>query len=134
MKRKIQCLFCCTVLAMLPLGCSKSNDREVAQPGSTASVDGPVLSAPEAIAQARCSREERCDNIGVDAKYDSFAACDQQIRNDWQEDLDRRECPSGVDQVELDECLTEIRNEDCGNPFDSLERMVACSSAQICAD
>jgi hypothetical protein len=30
--------------------------------------------------------------------------------------------------------LVEVRNEDCGNPFDSLGRIAACTQAQICED
>jgi hypothetical protein len=35
-------------------------------------------------------------------------------------------------EKELDECLEEIRNEDCGNPFDTLGRLAACRENDIC--
>jgi hypothetical protein len=93
-----------------------------------------VLPAAESIADARCLREQRCNNIGADRKYSSLNDCATRVRNDWKDDLNTRECPAGVDQKELNECLTEIRNEDCNNPFDSLGRIAACTAAQICED
>jgi len=91
-------------------------------------------SATEAIAQARCAREQRCNNIGNDEKFSSSGDCLTSIRNDWKDDLNARECPGGVEQDDLQECLTEIRNEDCNSPFDTLERISACTAAQICDD
>jgi hypothetical protein len=91
-----------------------------------------IRSATESIAEARCAREQRCNNVGADKDYSSMNDCMARVRNDWKDDLNARECPGGVDQKELNECLAEIRNEDCGNPFDSLGRVAACSAAQIC--
>lgn len=93
-----------------------------------------IRSATESIAEARCAREQRCNNVGADKNYSSMNDCMTRVRNDWKDDLNARECPGGVDQKELNECLAEIRNEDCGNPFDSLGRIAACSAAQICED
>jgi hypothetical protein len=93
-----------------------------------------VLPAAESIADARCAREQKCNNIGADKRYSSMSDCLARIRNDWKDDLNARECPNGVDQKELNECLSEIRNENCGNPFDTLGRVAACTAAQICED
>jgi hypothetical protein len=101
---------------------------ELAAPGSQGA------NAADAIAQARCAREARCDNIGADKKFSSTDACVQSIRDEWREDLSARECRSGVDDAELNECLSEVRSEDCSSPFETLERVAACTSAEICAD
>lgn len=84
------------------------------------------------IASARCRREQRCNNIGFGLKYASLDACRTQVATDWRDELNRYECPGGFVQKELDECMREIENEDCRNPFDTLERMVACRSGDIC--
>lgn len=101
---------------------------ELAAPGTGGA------NAADAIAQARCAREARCDNIGADKKFSSTDECVQRIRDEWREDLSARECKSGVDDAELNECLSEVRSEDCSSPFDTLERVAACTSAEICAD
>jgi hypothetical protein len=95
-------------------------------------VSGRTGPAVQAIAQASCSREERCNNIGADKKYTSQQACLTRVQSDWQSDLNSRECPGGIDQKELSECLQEIRNDDCNNPMDSLGRFVACRESDIC--
>jgi hypothetical protein len=93
-----------------------------------------VLPAAESIADARCAREQKCNNIGADRKYSSMSDCLTRVRNDWKDDLNARECPAGADQKELNECLAEIRNEDCNDPLDSLGRIAACTAAQICEE
>lgn len=130
-------------------GCSRDNERPAANPNrvavnqtddddradpSIAGASAETRSATASLTQSRCSREQRCENIGAGKKYSSFADCEAEIGNAWREDLNARECSRGVDQSQLDECLTEVRNEECGNPFDSLGRIAACTQAQICED
>lgn len=96
--------------------------------------DGSSRSAVRAIASARCEREARCKNLGVDAKYPSKAACVDSVRADWAKELNAYECPGGLNRAELNECLEDIRSEDCGSPFDTLARTLSCSKTEICAD
>jgi hypothetical protein len=84
------------------------------------------------IANARCQREQGCGNVGKDRKYASGDACREKIAGEWVDDLNRFDCPGGYDKKELDECLEEIRNEDCKNPFDTLGRILACRASDIC--
>jgi hypothetical protein len=91
-------------------------------------------SAKDSIAEARCARESGCDNVGDGKKFSSTADCMSRIQDDWKEDLNARECPGGVNESELNECLTAIRTEECGSPFDTLERVAECASGQICID
>jgi hypothetical protein len=91
-----------------------------------------TASATASIADSRCARELRCENIGPDKKYSSMDDCEARVKSDWREDLNARECPSGIDRDQLAECLDEIRNEDCANPFDTLGRVAACTVGQLC--
>ncbi len=90
--------------------------------------------AVDAIAKARCEREERCENVGEGKHYVSMAVCDDKIRADWSGDLNKYECPKGIVHAELDQCLTDIRAEDCNSPFDTLSRIVQCNASDICDD
>jgi hypothetical protein len=91
-------------------------------------------SATDSIAEARCARESRCDNIGADKKFSSMEDCITRIREDWREELSTRECPGGINETQLNECLAAVRSEECSNPFDTLERVAACTAGQICVD
>jgi hypothetical protein len=91
-------------------------------------------SATDSIAEARCAREDRCSNIGDGKKYSSTQDCLARVRDEWKDDLNARECSHGINQSQLDECVNEIRNEECSNPLDSLSRMTQCTSGQICSD
>lgn len=88
--------------------------------------------AVEAITRTRCQREARCGNIGPDEKFATPEACMSSVGKEWADDLDFDDCAGGIVQKELDECLSEIRNEDCGNPLDSLGRVAACRESDLC--
>jgi hypothetical protein len=91
-------------------------------------------SAVSSIVEARCDREARCENIGAKEKFKTWAECKKEIAAKSSDKIGAPECPGGIDQHELSECLTEIRNEGCGNPLDTLERVAACNSADLCID
>ena len=133
-------------VSALALGCNKESQREAA---TARSEDQPYVgneaspamtpasrtrSAAELIAEARCEREQQCGNVGPDKTFSSAQDCLARIQNDWKEELNARQCPGGINQHELDECMGEIRSEDCGNPFDALARITACTKAQICVE
>jgi hypothetical protein len=124
--------------ATLSLGCSKTHEREAAEaravnaPGMTPA--SRTRSAAEQIAVARCEREQACGNIGDDKTFSSLLDCRARIQNDWKDDLNARACPGGVNQHELGECMSQVRTESCGNPFDTLARITSCTQAQICIE
>jgi hypothetical protein len=84
------------------------------------------------IVAARCEREMRCTNVGADKKYATPDACSQKIRTEMHDDLNAKDCPYGVDQKELEECLTDIRKEECNNPIDTISRVAACRTGDMC--
>lgn len=103
------------------------------QNDEAAEQNAPMTGKPaEKIAQARCEREQRCGNVGAGKEYSSMSACVQKTSADWRDDLNAYECPEGVVDKELSECLEEVRNEDCENPFDKLGSVVACRAGDIC--
>lgn len=124
--------------------CNRSGDRTASEPvhgDEVGTAHEPALrpasrsaSAAESIAEARCAREQRCDNVGSDKKYSSHGDCMARIRDDWKDDLNARECPGGVNQTELQECLGAIRGEECNSPFDTLDRVSQCTAAAICIE
>ncbi|HEY3500497.1 MAG TPA: DUF6184 family natural product biosynthesis lipoprotein [Polyangiaceae bacterium] len=85
-----------------------------------------------AITEARCDREMRCNNIASGKKFETRAACIEKTRNDWREDLNGIDCPRGVMDKELADCVSQIRSESCANPFDRLGSSMACSSTDLC--
>jgi hypothetical protein len=110
-------------------------DRSVATPSdeSMAPAAG-IRGAADRIADARCEREQNCGNIGANEAYSSTQDCLTRVRNEWRDDLNARECPGGVNQPQLDECLVKVRTESCGSPFGALARLTECTSAQICIE
>lgn len=124
-----------SVAAVITAGCNHQARQDTT---ARADRDGaeldrrPHRAAVTSITNARCDREQRCGNIGPDAKFDSRNACVARIREDWADQLNASECPHGVRKVELDECLQDIRTEECGDPFDTLARTFSCGRSEIC--
>jgi hypothetical protein len=104
-----------------------ADDTAVDRPGDQA-----PKGAVEIITSARCAREARCENVGAGKDYESADVCKASIRDDWSDELNAFECPGGIVEKELDECVEEITNEDCNSPFDTLGRITACRSSDIC--
>lgn len=88
--------------------------------------------AVHSIARARCEREKRCDNVGAKQTYASMDACEAKIESEWAGDLNKYECPHGIVKAALDKCLSDVRAEECGNPFDTLSRIASCDADDIC--
>lgn len=124
---------------VLLVACNKGNERSATTgddvPSGEAQTSAGATAArtaAESIAQSRCQREEACSNVGGDKKYSSVSDCLTRIRASWKEDLSTRECPGGVNQSQLDQCLSKIRREECSSPFDTLSRISECTANQIC--
>ena len=125
--------------ALLGGACARSNEPEPAmRPGSGTKADPATRPAAmegiQLISEARCDREVRCGGVGPDKNYETRDQCVADLKNDGYEDLDAKACPKGLDERELDQCLSEIHAERCGAPLDTLERLVACRSASLCKD
>ncbi len=108
--------------------------REHEQPGTT-TITGAKLAnvaAVDKVVAARCEREATCKNVGVDKRYANAQVCSQKLHADMKEDLNAKECPHGIDQKELNECLEAIRKEDCNNPIDTIGRLAACRTSDLC--
>jgi hypothetical protein len=126
-------LFVAASVTTLVAACDR-NDRALGTERDTRAAEkaASIAGAVNSIYEARCAREMRCDNIGADRKYASVDACRSKVQSEWSKDLNLSDCPGGIDQKELSECLQEIRNDDCNNPLDHIGRVAACRSSDLC--
>ena len=112
--------------------CQASVSGGVGNPSTTSAVVVDNDHAINALTKARCDREDACNNLGADKKYDSFDACEREIRHDTAITLRPEKCINGVISERLDSCLEQIRTERCGNPIDKVERIAACRKMMLC--
>jgi hypothetical protein len=113
------------------IGCERGYESEpVLTPaaGTTPAAERAI----DAIAAARCDHEQRCNSIGPTAQYMTREHCMNVMRADGYDELGV--CRLGIDQREIQSCLAEIADQDCGDPIDRLERMAACRSGKLCMD
>jgi hypothetical protein len=90
-------------------------------------------SAVAEMTAARCDREVRCKNVGQGQKYASREACLVSVGQEWRSELSFFDCPGHIVESALEDCLDELRANDCQNPLDSLERVLDCDSHEICS-
>ena len=88
--------------------------------------------AIERIASARCARETACNNVGSDKHFVSPGVCMRELRTRMGDDLRASECPRGIDSEALDKCLETIRSESCNNPIETIQRLAACRTSDLC--
>jgi hypothetical protein len=110
----------------------RENGRPVVGGGPRDVLRATPVSALANISAARCDRESRCNNIGPKGKYRSRAACVADLQRDKRDDINSDVCPGGVREKELTDCLAAIRDEDCGNPLDTIARLNACRTGNLC--
>jgi hypothetical protein len=134
MNLKNACISACACAAgfMILGGCQASAGVGVTNPSTTSAVVVDNDHAINALTKARCDREDACNNLGADKKYDSFDACEREIRHDTAITLRPEKCVNGVIAERLDSCLDQIRTERCGNPIDKIERVAACRKMMLC--
>lgn len=110
-----------------------TEERASTETGVVASASGRQAEVRQ-LSTARCDREERCNNVGKNRKYESREQCLQKLDAKNQEDLGPAECKKGIEQAKLSTCLKAIQGEECNSPLDSLSRIVSCRSSALCAD
>lgn len=88
--------------------------------------------AVDRIVAARCAREASCNNVGSDKHFTNHDTCARELRSKVGDDLKASECPRGIDSKELDECMDTIRTESCNNPVDTISRLAACRTSDMC--
>ena len=115
-------------LGVLVSACERREDKRALGAERT----GSLKAASESIAQGRCEREMRCNNVGAGKKFETKDACVSKLRKENQDDLNPKDCPGGIDQKALQDCMKSIRTDDCNNPFDELGRMTACRKGELC--
>jgi hypothetical protein len=75
----------------------------------------------------------RCGHVSAQDRPKKRAACIAEMKKDRREDLNGDACPGGIREKELNQCIAAIRDEDCGNPIDSISRLSACRTGNLCA-
>ncbi len=113
-------------------------NHENAPPAQAVTTTGAgVVGNEEAVRRltgARCDRAKACNDLGTDKKYNDEAACKREVGHDLQADLRPGECPRGIKEEKLSNCLQEIQNEKCGNVVDKISRLATCRTGSLCID
>src|SRR5688500_638551 len=85
------------MVSFVPLGCSKSTDRQpVMRPAAGTSADpatgSETMDAINDISEARCDREVRCGDIGPDETHETRDQCIAKLNEAGYENLDADAC------------------------------------------
>lgn len=130
--RRVSAVGACLIAALAVVGCNRDAEEPMTPASRPATVDNER--GIFALVAERCDREARCGNVGPREDYTSRDDCMKRIGRATRDDLNPNECPGGIEQRELDDCLAQVRSEDCGHVFDKLDRLVECRDAELCLD
>ncbi len=133
MNRLLRVICRCLLVGTGPLVACGGANQEPAVAGTGVAnaqkVDSTVVSR---VSAARCDREQTCNNVGAGQKYATRDVCMDQMRGSLANDLNAYECPRGIDEYQLERCMTAIRSEECGHPLDTISRMAKCRTGALC--
>ena len=145
--RKCASFVCVTAGLVALVACNREREHtgttrtdehtEAREKTGTTTITGASIASNTAIDRvvaSRCEREMVCKHVGADKKYASAQACSEKLHADMKDDLNAKECPRGVDQKQLNECLDAIHKEDCGNPIDVVSRLAQCRTGGLCKE
>ncbi|MDF2696175.1 MAG: hypothetical protein K0S65_4558 [Labilithrix sp.] len=124
-------VFGVVVSTAVGLGCGKERGVEPATTTTTG-----ALSHDDAIMRlttARCDREVACNEIGQGKKHADRDACMREAMQNTRGTLRVDQCAM-LDQGKLSTCLSDIKNERCGNPLDTLDTMTSCTRGKLCVE
>jgi len=127
-----------TLAACLVMACASDSNREAVsgsgdnRTGVTSAQMAADMAVVDRLSGGRCDQEQRCKNIGPDAKYASRPVCLDRIHEGLGNDLNAYRCPRGLDSAGVDRCMDAIKGEECGHPFETLSRYDTCRSSAMC--
>jgi hypothetical protein len=133
-----------TTAGVLAVGCAHNDDNTMAsspdrhtsptQPSGVTSQQATNMGGTvDRLTAARCDREQACNNIGDGKKYASRSVCMEQIHGSIANDLNSYQCPGGLDDSAVNQCMNAIGNEECGvHPMEALSRLDKCRSGSMC--
>lgn len=79
------------------------------------------------LADAKCQRAVRCDQIGKDKEWPSKDACVAETRaEEFPGLVAAQECPQGVDSNSVDKCVKDILEVKCGDALAQACKYVLC--------
>jgi hypothetical protein len=99
------------------------------QPNAQAAADTRVI---ERMAGATCEREDSCHTIGPGAYFASREECMRTMREKTRQTLNPSQCPGGIDQKALEDCLASLDASHCTQPGDEITRSAQCSAHSLC--
>jgi hypothetical protein len=99
------------------------------QPRAQAAADERVI---ERIADATCDREQSCNTIGPGAYFASREECMNTVREKTRQTLSPTQCPGGILQKALDNCLASLVANQCAQPGDEITRAAQCPARLLC--
>ena len=113
------------VLAIVACGKEKPGPM-VPAAGTTRAIDKAIMD----LTNAHCDRQQRCNNIGPNAKYSNREHCMNVMGGESREKL--QGCTHGIDQKDMRQCLTAIQNQECSGLFGGIEEEKACDMDDLC--
>jgi hypothetical protein len=120
--------FFCLLIGSQLFACGREREPEMTPAARTENRE----QAAQALATEHCKRARDCKKIGPREEYQNWQHCMNSSLGDARDKLS--DCRYGVKSSDLQECLTDIQDQDCGAGWGGVTAAVACRSAELCLD
>jgi hypothetical protein len=114
----------------LAVGSACTHER----PALTTTTGATIVTIDDAVNELtsqRCQRAVDCKQVGTGKKYEDLGACERQLDHDLRTPLRPATCTYGVREEKLEECLEEIRTQQCSSPRATLDTKM-CRAGRLC--
>jgi hypothetical protein len=121
--------FFCLLVGSQFLACGKEREPAMSPAASTVQDREEVA---HSLATEHCKRARDCNKIGPRAEFQNWQHCMNSSLADARDKLS--DCRYGIKSKDLQECLSDIQDQDCGAGFGGVTTAIACRAAELCLD
>ena len=122
--------FLLLLLPCMQLGCERHERAREPELRPASRTVPAAETAAQQIAAARCDHEQRCNNVGANAKYASRQHCMNVMEPEARDYVG--DCRIGIDQKDLRECVNSLESEECSAPLQRLAAIKECQTDNLC--
>lgn len=84
------------------------------------------------LAEVRCDRDERCQNVGAGKRYGDREACISERRAQSDALIPAVRCNQGMNPDRVETCVAAIENAPCNVSLESLDGIESCRAQSLC--
>jgi hypothetical protein len=136
---RVAAVLAATAGALIVVGCAHHPSPTAtpvagtqAPSGVTSKQNAADMRVVDELSNAQCEHEQKCGKIGAGKKYDSYQVCLDEARGHTANGINADNCPRGIDENAVNNCLSAVRDQSCSFRIERLLSSNPCSPGSLC--